>query len=253
MILRVMVVFPATLIAVVSTMTAILTAPELIAARRVHQRFAAEVGASSPQPLVAKTTQLVSRVAGAGLFTSLRRVAENQSKQRTDRKIPESLDRVVRHLRSGATLPLALRRVGDEDPVLSRLAQELAAGRPLRDAVASWRSEDDQPNRKLTATALELASTAGGASAKVLDGVAASLRERVALEREVAALSSQSRASAVVLVVAPLVFAAVIAMFDHRIFDVLIGSPIGWVCVALGLGLDALGALWMAKMIGRHR
>ena len=87
----------------------------------------------------------------------------------------------------------------------------------------------------------------------MLDGVAASLRERVALEREVSALSSQSRASAVVLVVAPVVFAAAAAVVDDRILNVLVGRPIGWACMGLGLGLDALGAFWMARLIGRHR
>jgi tight adherence protein B len=105
----------------------------------------------------------------------------------------------------------------------------------------------------LTATALELASTAGGASAGVLDGVAASLRERIGLEREVAALSSQSRASAVVLVVAPVAFAIAAAMVDHRILQVLVGRPIGWACIGVGLTLDLIGGLWMARMIGRHR
>jgi tight adherence protein B len=148
---------------------------------------------------------------------------------------------------------LALRSVGDDDPVFARISAELKLGRSLRDAVDEWRAEDELPNRQLTATALDLASSTGGASARVLDGVAASLRERVALEREVAALSSQSRASAVVLVVAPVAFAAAAAMFDHRILDVLVGRPIGWACVGLGLGLDALGAVWMSRLIGKHR
>ncbi|MCE2807319.1 MAG: hypothetical protein LW869_02570 [Actinobacteria bacterium] len=76
---------------------------------------------------------------------------------------------------------------------------------------------------------------------------------RVALEREVAALSSQARASAVVLVVAPVVFAAAASMVDGRILDLLLGEPIGWACLGLGLGLDALGAVWMTRLIGRHQ
>ena len=93
----------------------------------------------------------------------------------------------------------------------------------------------------------------GSVGRAVLDGVAASLRERVALEREVAALSSQARASAIVLVVAPVVFAAAASMVDRRILDLLVGQPIGWVCLGVGLGLDALGAVWMSRLIGRHR
>jgi tight adherence protein B len=148
---------------------------------------------------------------------------------------------------------LALRSVGEDDPVFARISAELRQGRSLSDTVEDWRQEDELPNRQLTATALDLASRTGGASARVLDGVAASLRERVALEREVAALSSQARASAIVLVVAPVVFAAVASMVDRRILDLLVGQPIGWACLGVGLGLDALGAVWMSRLIGRHR
>ena len=56
-----------------------------------------------------------------------------------------------------------------------------------------------------------------------------------------------------ILVIAPLVFAALTAAFDDRIFDVLVGRPVGWACLGLGLGLDGIGALWMARLIGRHR
>ena len=59
--------------------------------------------------------------------------------------------------------------------------------------------------------ALALAAEAGGSVASVLDGVTDTLRDRVALDREVAALSSQARASAAVLVVAPVAFAVLAA------------------------------------------
>jgi len=251
--LRLVVVAVVTVIAVVSTITVIVTTPEMMAARRVHQRFAAETLTRSDSVFVRATRRSIPLLSRLGIFEPLRRGAEQRSKRRLEMRIPDSLDRVVRQLRTGATLSLALRGVGADDVVFARVAAELDNGQSLQKAVAEWGAEDDLPNRKLTATALELASTSGGATARVLDGVAASLRDRVALEREVAALSSQSRASAVVLVVAPVVFAVAVAMVDHRILDVLIGRPIGWACVGLGLGLDALGAIWMSRLIGRHR
>jgi Flp pilus assembly protein TadB len=54
-------------------------------------------------------------------------------------------------------------------------------------------------------------------------------------------------------VVAPVVFAAGTSMVDRRILDLLVGQPIGWACLGAGLGLDALGAVWMSRLIGRHR
>lgn len=251
--LRLIPVLAMTVLAVVSTLSAIATAPEMMAARRVHQRFEAEATSTRESIIVRSARSVAERVVAARPFRPAHRLYERQTRRRIDLRIPDALDRVVRQLRSGSTLPLALRSVGDDDPVFARISAELKQGRSLRDAVDEWRTEDELPNRHLTATALDLASSTGGASARVLDGVAASLRERVALEREVAALSSQSRASAAVLVVAPVAFAAAAAMFDHRILDVLVGRPIGWACMGLGLGLDALGAVWMSRLIGRHR
>lgn len=253
MTIRTLLVVAVAVIAIVATMTVITTAPQMMTAHRALKRFSVDAPPVRESILIRTSRTTMHRISESPLFGPLHRAVRNRHDRLVDRRIPDALDRVVRQLRAGSTLPSALHRVGADDPVLSRLSEEIGRGRPLRNAISDWRSEVELPNRTLAATALELASTTGGASARVLDGVAASLRERVALEREVAALSSQSRASAAVLVIAPVVFAVAAALFDHRILDVLLGRPIGWMCVGLGLGLDGLGALWMARLIGRHR
>jgi len=249
---RALLVTAVAIIAVVATITVIADAPAMMTAHRVHRRLADASPATAPRsPIVRLADGLRSSILARPSIVA--EMSANWSRRRLDLRVPDALERVVRRLRAGSTLPSALQGVGEEDPVFERVARELARGRSLRDSVRAWRDEDDRPNRALTATALELASTAGGASAGVLDGVAASLRERIGLEREVAALSSQSRASAVVLVVAPVAFAIAAAMVDHRILQVLVGRPIGWACIGVGLTLDLIGGLWMARMIGRHR
>jgi len=87
----------------------------------------------------------------------------------------------------------------------------------------------------------------------VLDGVTETLRDRVALDREVAALSSQAKASAAVLVVAPIVFAGLAGLADPRVARTLLGEPLGWACLAGGVLLDAVGAVWMSRLVGRSR
>lgn len=251
--LKLVLIIALTILTVATTVAAITTTPEMMAARRVHQRFAAESFASRDSLTLRGARAVVAQLMSARPLRPVHGLIERRTRRLLDLRIPDALDRVVRQLRSGATLPLALSSVGEDDPVFARISAELRQGRSLSDTVEDWRQEDELPNRQLTATALNLASKTGGASARVLDGVAASLRERVALEREVAALSSQARASAIVLVVAPVVFAAAASMVDGRILDLLLGEPIGWACLGLGLGLDALGAVWMTRLIGRHR
>ncbi len=179
----------------------------------------------------------------------------DRMRRRADRALPLLLDHVTRQLRSGASLSVAVHAaaLGSDDLSTRRMAAELGAGAGLTPAVDGWRAACPTPARALAAAALTLAADAGGSVALVLDGVTDTLRDRVALEREVAALSSQARASAAVLVVAPLVFAALAAAADRRVADVLLRSPIGWACVAAGLVLDALGALWMSRLAGRSR
>jgi tight adherence protein B len=251
--LKLLPIIALTIFTVAATVAAITTTPEMIAARRVHQRFAEESFVARDSLILRGARAAVAQLMSARPLGPAHRLIERRTRRLLDLRIPSALDRVVRQLRSGATLPLALRSVGEDDPVFARISAELRQGRSLSDTVEDWRQEDELPNRQLTATALNLASQTGGASARVLDGVAVSLRERVALEREVAALSSQARASAVVLVVAPVVFAAAASMVDGRILDLLLGEPIGWACLGVGLGLNALGAFWMSRLIGRHR
>ncbi len=250
---RVLLVAVIAVIAIAATVSAIVTAPEMLAARRVHRRLPVATTADGAVSTIDRFRSGALVSLGPTRPGSVRALLERRARHRLDLRVPDALERVVRRLRSGSTLASALQAVGEEDPVFARVARELAQGRSLQESVQAWRAEDDRPNRMLAATALELASTTGGASAGVLDGVAASLRERIGLEREVAALSSQSRASAVVLIVAPVAFAAAAAMVDHRILEALVGRPIGWACIGLGLGLDAIGGLWMARLIGRHR
>jgi tight adherence protein B len=175
--------------------------------------------------------------------------------RRADRHLPALLDQVTRHLRSGSSLPVAVQSSASDatDPSTGALAADLVAGAPLAGAVTRWQAVSPTPARRLAAAALVLAAEAGGSVAVVLDGVNDTLRDRVALEREVAALSSQARASAAVLVVAPVVFAALAGAVDHRVVEAVVASPLGWACLSAGVLLDGLGALWMARLVGRVR
>ena len=83
--------------------------------------------------------------------------------------------------------------------------------------------------------------------ARAVDRVAATLRERRELRAEVRALATQARASAGVLAVAPLAFAALVSTIEPGVVGFLVTTPVGLACLAVGLGLDGLGALWMAR------
>lgn len=177
-----------------------------------------------------------------------------RARQRVDRQVLTLLESIIHHLRTGASLRHSVARASgvSADPVDQALAASLAEGAMLTSALDTW-TTDAAASRVLVGTALRLAAETGGAIAAVLDGVAESVRDRRHLDREVVALASQARASAMVLILAPILFALLMATVDPRVARLQFGSPLGWCCCVIGLALDLVGALWMSRMIGRVR
>jgi tight adherence protein B len=168
-------------------------------------------------------------------------------------QLPPALEELAVALRSGSSLPVALGEAGraTPDPLgpeLEALALGAGRGQSMANVLDDWTRRHDDPGTRLAATALILANAVGVASARAVHGVAATLRERLELSAERRALASQARTSAVVLSAAPLLFALLLGVSDGAAGRFLLQSRAGWACLAAGLGLDALGAWWMARL-----
>jgi Flp pilus assembly protein TadB len=163
---------------------------------------------------------------------------------------------MARSLRSGSSLRLAIAEASASAPAplgegLAGVADVVGRGRPLTAALDRWSNTTRGDGVPLAAAALGLAAELGGAAARSLDGVADTLRDRNAARREVRALSAQARASAAVIGGAPVAFLVIVAAADPGAIAFLVGSSVGWLCLASGLGLDALGAWWMRRIVAR--
>lgn len=185
--------------------------------------------------------------------TLLRRRQRAQTIAKRRSQLPQALERLAGALRSGSSLPVALGEAGRAapdplGPELAALALAADQGQPVAAVLDDWTRQHDEPGTRLAATALVLATVVGAAPARAVDGVAATLRERLELGAERRALASQARTSAVVLSAAPVLFAVLLGMSDGAAARFLLDSRAGWACLALGLGLDALGAWWMARL-----
>ena len=165
---------------------------------------------------------------------------------------------MARSVRSGASLRQAVEEAAGTvpDPLggeLRRVCDELKAGVSLPCALDSLARPDALPGARLAVTALSLGNEWGGATARGLDGVAATLRERLAVTDEIRALGAQARMSALVISVAPLAFGAFAAATDPRTATFLLRTPLGIGFVLAGVLLDALGWLWMRRLSGGPR
>ncbi|MFM7061142.1 MAG: type II secretion system F family protein [Actinomycetes bacterium] len=183
-------------------------------------------------------------------------VAIRVARARADRArrdaVPEFVHGIARALRAGATPAAAL----GSGPVPEALEGEIAAlrsrvahGVPLADALATWAAERSDPATRTAAGALAVVHLEGGAAAGPLEGLAAALAARGSVADEAAALATQARLSALIIVCAPVVFVALGGIAAPEQLAALTGSWGGRWCLLAGLGLDALGAWWMHRIV----
>ena len=179
-------------------------------------------------PVMAIPAALGALVAGpVGL-----RLARSRRERRFAAGLPGALEQVGAELRGGGTVAAAVERLSG------------AGG-----AVAGWPAEHDVPGVRAAAGALSVAAAMGGRAAEAIDGLAASLRHRLDAAAEAHALSAQARLSAVVVGAAPLGYLAFSSLVDPQSVTVLVATGVGRVCLAVGLGLEALAALWIRRIV----
>lgn len=181
------------------------------------------------------------------------RVAASRLESLRARQLPEALERMAGSLRTGSSVPQALAECGrdGEAPLsveLAALASSLSHGVSMGRALDVWTEQHHDDGTRLAASALLLAAQLGAAPGRALDGVAATLRERNQLSAERHAQATQARYSAIVLSVAPVGFTALLVISNDAASRFLLTTVPGWACLAIGLGLDAAGALWMNRL-----
>jgi Flp pilus assembly protein TadB len=169
-------------------------------------------------------------------------------------QLPDMLQLVASALQSGFSLAQALDAVVREDaqPIAGEFSRALAEARlggnlqDGLDAVATRMNSDDL---HWTVMAIRIQEGVGGNLAEVLLTIAATIRERGYLRRQVRALSAEGRLSAYVLIALPLVVSAWLFIGSHGYMRPLYTTHLGELLLLIAAVLVVVGTLWMRKII----
>ena len=206
------------------------------------------VGMALWMPLGAAVVAMVA----AGAVAMRRRSAAGREVAGFDPALLVAIDRMVAAMASGSSLATSVHEVGALPSVVGRdlalASRRHRQGQSLQAALDQWARHRPSTAAALVADALALAGATGGSQRQALEGVRATVQERQTLRREVRALGSQARASMVVLVTTPIAFSAFVAFVDPRVATFFLRTPPGWACAVGGLGLNAVGAMWMRRI-----
>ena len=137
----------------------------------------------------------------------LSRRRANRLKQ-LEEQMPLALDVVNRALRAGHPVVSAVRLAGEEmgDPIGSEfglIVDETTYGFEFREALVNFARRTGAADAHFFAVSIGVQSETGGNLAEILEGLASVIRGRTMLGKKVKALSSEGRASAMLLSALP--------------------------------------------------
>ena len=167
---------------------------------------------------------------------------------------PDTLDSLARALRAGYALAAALDLVAAEAPApvsaeLKKTSVEANLGMGWARALENLGRRVPVLEVNLFSAAVMLHSRTGGRLSEVISGLAESMRESIALQGEVRALSAHGKLTGVILTILPLVIAAVMLVVSPDYMAVLINYPWGKTMIAAALGCLILAHFVIRKLV----
>jgi tight adherence protein B len=163
-------------------------------------------------------------------------------------QFPDALDIIVRSLRAGHPVPVAIQMVAREmaDPVGTEfgiVADEITFGADLETAMRNLYFRIGQEDLPLFVTAVAIQATTGGKLSEILSNLSSVIRSRFKMRRKVRALAAEGRFSAMFLSGVPIALFLMLRMVEPDYYSSV------WHVDFTKYALAAAGA-WM--MVGNY-
>jgi tight adherence protein B len=193
-------------------------------------------------------------VGGAAIPTAAHRRKARLRGELMERQLAELAESIALAVRSGLSVGQAVEFAHREmdTPMREAVAHLMAQqrlGTPFEMAVDRFGDAIGTDDARLLAMILGVHSKAGGNLAGALDEVTVTIRHRIALRRELRALSSQGRISGLILASLPIAFSVVLAATSRAKLAPIYASPPGMAMVAGGLMMEILAFVWIRRLL----
>lgn len=194
----------------------------------------------------------VVSVAVASAWVARRR--DGRRSAAIDDQLADGVRSLAAGMRAGLSVAQAIDHASREaEPPLAdafhRVVDAVTVGGRLDEALERWASEIETDDARLVVGVLDLHRRSGGDLPRVLDQVAATLRERSEATREVRALTAQARLSGAILGLLPIGFFGFLWTTSRGDIEGAFRTPVGIAAVATGLVLETGAFLWIRRLL----
>jgi tight adherence protein B len=169
-------------------------------------------------------------------------------------QFPDGLDMIVRSLRAGHPVPIALTMVAREmrDPIGSEfgmVVDEITYGSDLETALRSLNVRLGQDDLPLFVTAAAIQGSTGGNLGEILENLSSVIRQRFKMRRKIRALAAEGRASAMILSSLPIAIFFVIQFVAPDFYASVWDEPLTRTVLAIAGTWMGIGNLIMFRMV----
>jgi tight adherence protein B len=190
-------------------------------------------------------------ILGPWIYLGMRR---NRRRKAFGRGLPDTLQLISGSLSAGLSLAQALDTVVNDgaEPIsgeFRRVMVETRLGVTLDDALEGVAARFESKDFAWVVMAIRIQRQVGGNLAELLDTVAATMRERAYLRRQVSALAAEGRLSAWVLGCLPPLFMIYLALTNWTYVHPLFTDPRGIIMLAGGSLWLGVGVFWMSRLV----
>ena len=173
---------------------------------------------------------------------------------RAGRTMSDALDIIVRSLRAGHPVPIAITMVAREspDPVGTEfgiVADEITYGADLETAMRNLYFRIGQDDLPLFVTAVAIQGSTGGNLGEILENLSAVIRQRFKMRRKIRALAAEGRASALILSSLPIVMFAIVQLVAPDFYGSVWHESITKMILATAGSWMAVGNFVMYRMV----
>ena len=169
-------------------------------------------------------------------------------------QFPDALDIIVRSLRAGHPVPVAINMVTREmaDPIGTEFGivnNEVTYGADLETAMRNLYFRIGQDDLPLFVTAVAIQTSTGGNLGEILENLSAVIRQRFKMRRKIRALASEGRASAMILSSLPILMFLVIQIITPQFYASVWNEDLTKICLAAAGAWMLIGNIIMFRMV----
>jgi tight adherence protein B len=169
-------------------------------------------------------------------------------------KFPDAIDVIVRSLRAGHPVPVAIAMVAREmpDPVgteFGMVADEITYGADIETAMRAMMARVGQEDLPLFVTSISIQATTGGNLSQILDNLSKVIRERFKMRRKIKGLSAEGRAGAMILNIVPFAVFALVNVISPDFYGAIWHKPSTKYVLAGAMFWMFVGNMIMRRMV----